>query len=125
MNIQYTDGYIFATETENFKERTPKQLVCVNIQTKEITELLPEFSRFDLSNNYLIGFTGSVVWFYSRSGNSIECLPEIACSNFSDYQVNANDEFIIVEQNEGINKEPFKGLKDEITVRIYKLSERS
>lgn len=125
MNIQYTDGYIFATETENFKERTPKQLVCIRIETKEYTELLPEFSRFDLSDNYLLGFTGSVVWFYSRTDNSIECLPEIACSNFSDYHVNPNDEIIIVEQNAGIKETPFTGLKNEITVRIYKLSERS
>ncbi len=125
MNIQYTDGYIFASETKNFKERTPKQMVCINIETKEITELSPEFKQFTLSDNYLLANTGLVVWFYSRTGNSIECLPEIACSDFSDYNVNANDEIIIVEQNKGINEKPFKGLKDEITVRIYKLNERN
>lgn len=125
MNIQYVDGYIFASETENFKEQTPKQMVCINTRTKEYTELMPGFHRFDLSENYLVGSSGSVVWFYSRTGNTLEILPEIACSDFSDYNITPNDEILIVENNEGINETPFTGLKDEITVRIYKLSERS
>lgn len=124
MNIQYTNGYIFAAETEDFMERTPKQLVCINIETKEYTDLSPDFVNFCVSDNYLFGSTGLVVWFYSRTDNTIECLPEIACSDFSDYNVSKNDEIVIVEQNAGMHETPFQGLKDEITVRIYKLGER-
>lgn len=112
------------TRTQTIK-RAACRGICINTETKEYTELVPGFSRFDLSENYLVGSSGSVVWFYSRSGNTLENLPEIACSDFSDYNVTANDEIIIVEQNPGINETPFTGLKDEITVRIYKLSERS
>lgn len=125
MNIQYTNGYIFACETENFKEQTSKQMVCIDIKTGAYTELLQDFSNFCVTDNYLFGTTGSVVWFYERNNNELVEVLEIACSDCSSYNSGQGDTVFIVEQNEGINETPFQGLKNETTVRIYKLGERA
>ncbi len=126
MNIQYSDGCIFAFETENYNEQTSKQMVCIDIKTGAYTELVQNFINFRVTDNYLFGTTGSVVWFYERNKNNEPVvIPEIACSDFSSYNSGQGDTVFIVEQNDGISETPYQGLKNETTIRIYKLGERA
>ena len=124
MNVQYVDGYIFASETDDYMERTQKHMVCIDIRTGEYTDLKYDFMRFYVTDNYILAATGLVMWFYAREGNTLTCLDEIACSNASATNVGENDVAFIVEHNAGHSRQPFTGLDNEITLHIYRLADR-
>lgn len=123
MNIQYVDGYIFSNETENFTEQTTKHMVDVQVDTKTYTKLEPNFTRFYLTDHYLLGFNGSSIPIYKRTGGTIEILSDYTIFKCTDFNINRGDQVIFVGENAGHSEKPFQGLHNEINLYICDLNE--
>lgn len=122
MNICYSDGYIFSNETDSFEQQSPKELVCINVDTREYSKLSWNFQRFFVSSNHLVGSTGSVLRFFKKAKNKISEIEMLANLNAVDVAISNNDTFITVEKNAGLSETPFSELKNETTLHIYHLN---
>lgn len=121
MNVCYSNGYIFANETENFMQQTPKKLVCIDTATEEYSEFSWTLQRFIIGSEYFAGSTGSILRFFRINGNRIFEIKELSNTTAMDMTASHNDTFITVEKNAGMNENPFSGLKNETVLNIYRL----
>lgn len=121
MNVRYTDGFIYACETDDFKTQTAKELVSVNTATGEHTSLKWDLKPFYCTENYLVGSTGMLLHFFKRDKNTVTELEELTKSKVTTLGISQNDTVVLVDNNKGL---PSGELADETTLHIYKLSER-
>lgn len=126
MGVKYIDGYIFALETDSYKQKTPKKLVCIDTNTKAYKDWSYwDFQTFHMTENYLLGSLGATTVILKRDKNNLIQLEDLTHAGSSSASVSPGDVIISVEENEGRRETPFVGLKNEVKLIIYRLSERT